>query len=52
MTLCSLAAGLETRPAVTARYLADLNKAQGRQEIFKHQSPQRLKVLREHALKA
>ena len=52
MTQRSFAAGLETSPAVSARYLADLDRAQGRQEIFKHQSPQRLNVLREHALKA
>ena len=37
-------------PAVTAWYLADLGEARGRQELFTHQSPQRLKVLREHAL--
>lgn len=37
-------------PAVTAWYLADLGEARGRQELFTRQSPQRLKVLREHAL--
>ena len=30
--------------------LADLSKAQGKQELFTHQSPQKLKVLCEHAL--
>lgn len=50
MTLRRFAAGLETIPAATAWYLADLDKAQGRQELFTRQSPQRLKVLREHAL--
>ena len=52
MTLRRVAAGRETIPAASAWYLADLNKAQGRQDIFKYQSPQRLHVLREHALKA
>ncbi len=50
MTLRRFAAGLDTIPATTAWYLADLDKAQGRQELFTRQSPQRLKVLREHAL--
>ena len=31
-------------------YLADLSKAQGKQELFPHQSAQKLKILREHAL--
>ncbi|MFO7675132.1 MAG: Fic family protein [bacterium] len=50
MTLRRFAAGLESIPAVTAWYLADLDKSQGRQELFTRQSPQLLKVLREHAL--
>ena len=37
-------------PAATSWYLADLGEARGRQDLFTHQSPQRLKVLREHAL--
>src|SRR5256712_477530 len=37
-------------PAATAWYLADLGEARGKQELFTMQSPQRLKVLREHAL--
>ena len=40
----------ETIPAITSWYLADLGVAFGRQELFTRQSPQRLKVLREHAL--
>ncbi len=52
MTPRRFVVGLETISAATAWYLADLNKAQGRQDIFKYQSPQRLHVLREHALKA
>ena len=31
-------------------YLADLGEAKGKQELFTKQAPQKLKVLREHAL--
>lgn len=41
---------LETVPLTTSWYLADLGEARGRQELFTRQSPQKLKVLREHAL--
>ena len=37
-------------PAATSWYLADLGEARGKQELFTKQSPQKLKVLREHAL--
>jgi Fic family protein len=37
-------------PASVAWYLADLGEARGKQELFTRQSPQRLRVLREHAL--
>lgn len=37
-------------PASTAWYLSDLGQFQGMQELFTRQSPQRLKVLREHAM--
>lgn len=37
-------------PQTTAWYLTDLSEARGKQELFTKQSPQRLKVLREHAL--
>jgi Fic family protein len=40
----------ETIPAVTAWYLSDLGEARGRQELFTKQSPQKLKILKEHAL--
>jgi Fic family protein len=40
----------ESVPAATSWYLADLGEALGKQELFTRQSPQRLKVLREHAL--
>ena len=39
-----------TIPAITSWYLADLGEARGKQELFTRQSPQRLKVLKEHAL--
>lgn len=49
-TLRQLAARSDTVPAATAWYLSDLGEARGKQELFTHQSPQRLKSLREHAL--
>lgn len=48
--LRQFAAKPETVPLTTAWYLADLGEARGRQELFTKQSPQRLRVLREHAL--
>lgn len=50
MTLRQFARGLETVPASVSWYLADLGEAKGKQELFISQSPQRLKMLREHAL--
>jgi Fic family protein len=50
MTLRQFSSGIETVPATTSWYLADLGEARGRQELFTRQSPQMLKVLREHAL--
>lgn len=50
MTLRQFAHGLDVIPATTSWYLADLGEARGKQELFTRQSPQRLKVLREHAL--
>jgi Fic family protein len=35
---------------LTSMYLADLGEAKGKQELFTKQAPQKLKVLREHAL--
>lgn len=37
-------------PMSASWYLSELGKAQGLQELFARQSPQRLKVLREHAI--
>ena len=50
MTLRQFASGIETVPATTSWYLADLGEARGKQALFTRQSPQMLKVLREHAL--
>jgi Fic family protein len=50
MTLRQFSSKPESIPAVTSWYLADLGEARGKQELFTKQAPQRLKVLREHAL--
>jgi Fic family protein len=50
MTLRQLAAEPPVIPTRTSWYLADLAEARGKQELFTRQSPQKLKVLREHAL--
>jgi Fic family protein len=50
MTLRQLATEPATIPTRVSWYLADLAEARGKQELFTHQSPQKLKVLREHAL--
>lgn len=50
MTLRQLAAKPPAIPTSMSWYLADLGEARGKQELFKKQSPQRLRVLREHAL--
>ena len=43
-------AGQDEIPGAIAWYLADLGEARGKQELFRRQSPQMLKVLREHAI--
>jgi Fic family protein len=50
MTLRQLSAEPTMIPTRTSWYLADLAEAKGKQELFTRQSPQKLKVLREHAL--
>jgi len=50
MTLRQLAAEPPTLPTRTVWYLTDLAESRGKQELFTHQSPQKLKVIREHAL--
>ena len=49
-TLQQLVRQTETIPLTTSWYLTDLHEARGKQELFTKQSPQKLKVLREHAL--
>jgi Fic family protein len=50
MTFKQFAGKLDTIPASTSWYLADLGEARGRQELYTRQAPQKLKILREHAL--
>src|ERR1035441_4425630 len=50
MTLRQLAAEPLTLPTRTTWYLADLGESKGKYELYTRQSPQKLKVLREHAL--
>jgi Fic family protein len=50
MTLKQFSAEPQTIPTATSWYLADLGVAMGRQELYTRQAPQKLKVLREHAL--
>jgi Fic family protein len=50
MTLRQFSGDMPTVPTATAWLIGDLGTALGKQELFTHQSPQRLKVLREHAL--
>lgn len=49
-TLKRLTTGIENIPAGIAWYLADISEAKGKQDLYANQSPQKLKVLREHAL--
>ncbi len=49
-TLESIQNGQLQIPMSASWYLSDLGKAQGLQDLFNRQSPQRLKVLREHAI--
>jgi len=50
MTLRLFERSAKSIPAATSWYLSDLGEAKGKQELFTKQSPQKLKVLREHAL--
>ena len=49
-TLAKFSEGLETIPAGVTWYLADIAEAKGKQDLYTKQSPQKLRVLREHAL--
>jgi Fic family protein len=50
MTLRQFSRRPPTVPATTAWYLADLGEARGRQDLWIKQYPQRLRILREHAI--
>src|SRR4051812_27468564 len=50
MTLRQFSGDMPTVPTATAWLVGELGTALGKQELFTRQSPQRLKVLREHAL--
>ena len=50
MTLRQFAAEPATIPTRASWYLAELAEAKGKYELYIRQSPQKLKVLREHAL--
>lgn len=50
MTLRLFAKQPESIPLPTSWLLSDLSEARGKQELFTRQSPQKLKILREHAL--
>ena len=50
ITLKQFISALDAIPVMTSWYLSDINEAKGRQELYKKQSPQRLKSLKEHAL--
>lgn len=49
-TLSLLSENITYIPASVTWYLADIAEAKGRQDLYKLKSPQKLKVLREHAL--
>ncbi|MBU1744962.1 MAG: Fic family protein [Proteobacteria bacterium] len=50
MTLKQFSSSLDNIPVATSWYLADIGEAKGKQDLYKKQSPQRLKSLKEHAL--
>jgi len=50
ITLKHFMSTLDAIPVMASWYLTDISEAKGRQELFKSQSPQKLKSLREHAL--
>ena len=50
MTLRQFSAEPSTISTIASWYIADLSKVQGKQKLFIHQSPQKLKILQEHAL--
>ncbi|MCP5468855.1 MAG: Fic family protein [Deltaproteobacteria bacterium] len=49
-TLEQLLSNFESIPVTISWYLTDLSESKGKQELFTKQSPQKLKVLREHSI--
>lgn len=49
-TLRLFSKSLESISTVTSWYIADLAQYRGKQELYTHQAPQKLKTLREHAI--
>ncbi len=49
-TLERFSHGIESVPAIVSWYLSGLGEFKGKQELFTRQSPQRHKILREHAI--
>jgi len=49
-TLKNLTEKLNEIPSPTVWYLADISEYKGKQELYTSQSPQKLKILREHSL--
>ncbi len=49
-TLAMIESGELSIPMVVSWYLSEIGQSQGLQELFTKQSPQRLKVLREHSI--
>ncbi len=49
-TLKQFSKGIKSIPTSSSWYLTDLGEALGKQKLFTHQAPEKLKTLREHAL--
>lgn len=49
-TLKLFSRGIQSVPTSSSWYLTDLGEALGKQKLFTHQAPQKLKTLREHAI--
>ncbi len=49
-TLLNFSKGLELISTTTSWYLSDLAEYRGKQELYTHQAPQKLKSLKEHAI--
>ncbi len=49
-TIKRFSTGIESIPSELTWYLADIAEAKGKQDLYTHQTPQKLKALREHAI--